>query len=109
MPGNGLKRGHEGDEEEEEGCEEVEAEQHHSRSAFDLLMANRHVAIPKAQRKRDAKRDARRRGWHRAVARKDMVVGGAGVGEVGSLKGVEDFGDADFLRPVGEVEMDVDV
>ena len=108
VPDNGLKRGHDGDgdgeeEEEEEECTEVEVEQQQqSRSAFDLLMANRHVAIPKSQKKRDA----RGRGWHKAVERK----GGAGGGGVdGAGGGQEDFGDAGFLRPVGEVEMDVDV
>ncbi|RPB23223.1 hypothetical protein L211DRAFT_279542 [Terfezia boudieri ATCC MYA-4762] len=119
VPGNGLKRGHDevddddGDEVvegEEAECGKVEVEQQQQRSAFDLLMTNRHVAIPKSQKKRDS----RRRGWHKAVERKGGVGRGAvgagwlGVKEVGD-EGGEDFGDAGFLRPVGEVEMDVDV
>ena len=97
MPDNGLKRGHDEDGDEDEECREVEQQ---PRSAFDLLMANRHVAIPKSQKERDA----RKREWHKAVER-DRGVGGAG----GLGVGEEDFGDAGFLRPVGELEMDVDV
>ncbi|KAF8445342.1 hypothetical protein BGX38DRAFT_678513 [Terfezia claveryi] len=119
VPGNGLKRRHDGVdgddddevlEEEEAECGKVEAEQQQPRSAFDLLMTNRHVAIPKSRKKKDA----RRRGWHRAVERREGVGRGAvgagwlGVKEVGDEEG-EDFGDAEFLRPIGEVEMDVDV
>ena len=104
VPDNGLKRGYDededDDEEEDEECAKVEAEQlQQPRSAFDLLMASRHVAIPRSQKKRDA----RRRGWHKAVERRGGAGGGVGV------LGGEDFGDAGFLRPVGEVEMDVDV
>ncbi|KAF8425879.1 hypothetical protein EV426DRAFT_34611 [Tirmania nivea] len=108
VSGNELKRRHDEDDDEEEECGEVEApQQQQPRSAFDLLMANRHVAIPKSQ----TKRDARRRGWHKAVERKGGVGYGAGgldVREVGGGE-EEDFGDAGFLRPVGEMEMDVDV
>ncbi|KAF8473429.1 hypothetical protein BDZ91DRAFT_714618 [Kalaharituber pfeilii] len=63
-------------------------------NAFDELMSHRHIAIPKSQKKRDA----RRRPYHAAVTRRDAVL------MVPSE--ADDFGEASFLRPESELKME---
>ena len=74
---------------------------HHQepRSAFDTLMSNRHLAIPKSQKRWGA----RRREHHATVVRKFEAV------PKDNVEGIqEDFDDAVFLRPMDEVNMDMD-
>lgn len=90
---NELKRAHSCTDRDEKEEEEGTLEQKDTgvqRSAFDTLMANRHLAIPKSKR-----RDASKRGHHASVLRREVIVGA-----------VEDFGDASFLRPVDQMDMD---
>lgn len=92
------------DTDEEDGIEiEVQERVQERRSAFDLLMSSRQLAVPKSQKKRDA----RKRNNHAAVARRG-VMGGVDQVMMGA-KGTgtkDDFEDAVFLRPVDEVDME---
>lgn len=65
-------------------------------SAFDTLMSNRHLAIPKSQKRRYPLR----REHHAPVV--DMKLEAASEGFVEDIQ--DDFDDAVFLRPVDEVK-----
>ena len=75
---------------------------HHQgpRSAFDTIMSNRHLAIPKSKKRRDA----RQREHHATAVRKKPEAAPEGYVEDTQ----EDFDDAVFLRPLDEVNMDMD-